>query len=188
MSEGYEQQPKPSLREIAANTMLVRHTIVTVHKLCLAVFMRRGFGTKAFDPYGFFALVVLIGLSAAYPVLYTFMVVWFFTLVAQRIDTFRLYLKGYRGHSRYHGFPWLAGLMPNVKTPEQALRFEPFMCLFVGLFIATFSAPLGVFVMAGFVSFPVSMAIEEISLRREVQEMNDSEIEMENISERFRRQ
>ena len=186
MSTGQQQKPKPSMRETAATTLLVTYTILTVHKTFLMVFMRYGFGSKAFEPNGLLAFLALLFLSAAHPVFYAFMLVWFIALVGQRIDTLRRFLKGEKGYSRGEGYPFLAMRMPGVNTEEAARRAEPFICLFAGIFIATINAPLGYLVMGGFLSFGMSMAIQELLMRQQLQALSDAEFEMQMIFQRYR--
>jgi hypothetical protein len=48
MSTGQQPQPKPTLRKTAALTFTVAYSFALVYRLCISMFIRRAFGTRAF--------------------------------------------------------------------------------------------------------------------------------------------
>jgi hypothetical protein len=185
--ENNQQEKKMSLREQAASAVGLTYLACSTHKLAISVFIRNGFGVNALDPQGFFTFVVLLLLSTGYGGFRLYFLCWLVVLVARRVETFRLRLKGVRYHSRYPGYPYAAMFMPRVKTAQDAYAAEPFMCLFAGAVLVTISQPVGLFVMAGFVSFAVCMGIDAMIDQRRMQSMFDAEVEMRYYAERFRK-
>jgi hypothetical protein len=107
-------------------------------------------------------------------------------MAVRRVETFRLHWKGVKLHSRYQGHPYAAMRLPRIKTAMQAYYAEPILCLGVGLLLATISQPVGLFVMAGFMSFAGCMAFDAMIDQRRVQAMHDAEVEIRYYAERFR--
>lgn len=156
------------------------------HRMCLTVFMRRNFGTHAHEPHSIVAFVGLLFMAGAYPFFRLYAVAWVVVLIGQRIQSYRLRLKGRDGHSAYSGYPWLAMRWPGVKTEKAAREAEPFLCLLMGLVLLTLYPPLGAFVMAGFVSFSGCILIDWMVERQRLRAMRDAEIEMRYYAERYR--
>lgn len=162
------------------------YLLLNAHRMCLAVFMRRNFGTHAHEPHSLVAMVGLLLLAGAYPVFRLYLAAWFIVLMGQRIQSYRLRLKGRDGHSAYSGYPWLAMRLPGVKTEKGAREAEPFLCVLMGAVLLTIYPPLGAFVLAGFVSFGGCMLIDRMIDRQRLRAMKDSEIEMRYYAEKWR--
>lgn len=185
MSTG-RQQPRDDQKIPIGSIFAVFYAFCRAHVMCITVFTRHSFGVNAFEPHGIIALVMMLVGAGTNRAFWPYGAAWFLALVGQRIQSFRMRWKGETFHSRYQGFPWLAMLMPHVKTEAEARRVEPFICLFGGMLLFTISEPIGVFVAAGFVTLALCMGIEAIVDRRRVQVMFDAEVEMRYYADRYR--
>ena len=187
MIEDHPRNP-PQIRPQMTTAAALAHIyfFAGMHRMTLAVFTRKDFGTKAFNPHGLTAFFILLIMGGAYPVMMLYFYAWLITLLWHRYNSYRLRWKGLDGHSRYQGFPWLAMKWPGIKDERAARRAEPFLCLFAGLVLVTISEPLGLLVIGGFFSFGACMAIDALVDRQRVQAMRDAEIEMRYYAEQWR--
>ncbi len=158
------------------------YLLLNSHRVCLSVFIRRSFGTRAFDPFCLTGFLILLVMMAAYRWMQFYLLAWFVMLVWRRLESFRV--KGV--HSQYPGYPWLGMRWPGVKTEWGGRVAEPFLCLLLGAVLFTVYPPLGVFVAAGFVSFGGVLLIDRYIDWLRMRAMKDAEAEMRYMTERWR--
>jgi hypothetical protein len=165
--------------------------VVDAHAACLVPFLRTRFGVEGIGISGLlaFVLILLYAELARAPEMIVFFAVWLAALVYQRVQTLRLVWAGWREHSRYTGWPWLAfRLVPGLHRHSTAkLVVEPFVCLAVGWLLREWSDALGRFVMLGGLSILLSTAIDLQAVRMRLRQMQDAELTMRQLARWHRR-
>lgn len=155
-----------------------------LHSACFWPFLRSGMGSHALAWPGPFALVGMFGYAGVTesPEMIVFMAVWLLAVIVGRLRTDRTQ------HSLYDGWPSLTMRMfPFVKTEDTARMIEPAFCLLAGALLLSVSHPLGVFVMAGWVSMTLKEGIERMLHANRVRQLRDSAIEQQALSRGLRR-
>src|SRR3954454_17204740 len=96
------------------------YLVAKTHATGITPLIRSHHGCEAFNPYAFFALIMMALLSANRwgSAMGVYLIVWFFAIVYRRIETLRLRLKGVVLHSRQVGYPWLAMRFWFVKNVD----------------------------------------------------------------------
>jgi hypothetical protein len=183
MSNSYQKQEQSSFRS-SFNAM---YFLANSHATCLTVFLRHSFGSEAIGMNGLVAVLMMLVYRGETRCLAmgTFFMAWLVALIVQRLRTFVLYQRGWRLHSRYGGYPWLAIRIPFVKTEVRAMALEPLVCLLVGHVLCRWSEPVGRFVMFGCFSLAIKNGIERQIDRARLRQMHDAVIEQMHLVERF---
>ena len=115
MIEDHPRNPPQIRPQMTTASLAHIYFFAGMHRMTLAVFTRKDFGTEAFNPHGLSAFFILLILGGAYPVMMLYFYAWLITLLWHRYNSYRLRWKGLDGHSRYQGFPWLAMRWPGIK-------------------------------------------------------------------------
>jgi hypothetical protein len=183
MNKSDTQPREPSFR----TSFNLAYLLASSHATCLTPFLHFGFGSAAFgiNFLGAIAIMMLYGSEAPCDAMADFMAVWFVAIVAQRICTACLLRRGWRLHSRYDGYPWLAMRLPWINTELRALAIEPFLCLLAGELLRPVSPGIGQFVTAGCVSLAVKCGIERQVRLRRLRQMQDAVLEGEYYAAQF---
>ncbi|WP_337177538.1 hypothetical protein [Paludisphaera sp.] len=125
---------------------------LTVHALCLTPFLRSGQGRRGLGWAGLCAALLIpmwAGFARSEPlVLYWY--AWLVFVAYRRLESLIRRWRGERVHSRYVGYPWLAGII--FRNESAALYFEPFLCLGLGYLLQGVDEGLGFFVSCGALS------------------------------------
>ena len=183
MNKSPDRQANPSFRD----SFNLAYLLVSSHAVCLTPFLHHGFGSEAFglECIGAMVIMLIYGSEARCDAMAIFMAIWLAAVLLQRVWSAYLFRRGWRSHSRYGGYPWLAMNFPWVKTEMQALRIEPIFCLAAGALLWTVSPAMGRFVMAGVVSLSIKHGIERQIVEKRLRRMHDAMIEQEYLEERF---
>lgn len=182
-----QQQKNEKFGMDLRESMNATYAIAYIHTMCLLPFLRCNFGTNVPGIAGIAALILLLFMTASQdPAMTVFLFLWLLALACQRCRTWRLVSNGWREHSQYGGRPWLAMLIPFVRTEMAAKTIEPGLCFLVGGLLCGLSETLGLFVMAGIVSLTIVRGIQLESLRRQMTAYHDLQIEQQAMSERVR--
>ena len=181
-----QPQPRDDQKIDHAYVFGLLYLLCNAHRVCITVFIRRSFGTSAFEWHAVVALIIHWTVADLYPGFGLFFLFWLAALICQRIQSYRLRWMGILQHSRYQGYPWLAMHMPFIKSEHQARRFEPLLCLLLGVLVATIWDRLGLFIMAGFGSFGTCLVIETAILHQRMQAMVDADLELGYFVEHHR--
>lgn len=160
--------------------------LLKTHMLCLAVFTRHSFGAQMPGFYGVLSLPLLcLAVLASQDIrMLWFAELWLVALVLQRVRTFWLRAKGYRWHSQYDGFPWLASLVSIVRTETTYRNLEPLVVGGLGLLLTPWSPAVGVFVGFGFVSFLLVRLMEQAANERRIMAYRDMQLEQQDFRNR----
>jgi hypothetical protein len=156
------------------------YKLADIHVSAIATLIRRDFGTEALGFNSFWAMVLIFVMYAATAdqAMLAYLGIWLFCQVMQRARTFRLIRGGAILHSRYPGYPYVAMLMPFVRSQVTAKGIvEPIICLLGGAFLCSVSINLGGFIMLGFLTFMIRNGIEQEIRRKRLERMRDAEIE-----------
>jgi hypothetical protein len=173
----HDQQQTPNEQMTVRGSFNFLYLAINGHATCFTPFLHYGFGSEALGVNGIAGLVVIllyIAFSGS-PAMVTFLYVWLFMMLMQRIKTTMMRREGYVIHSRYDGFPFLAKKL--VKSERAARGLEPFICAIAGILLMPYDEALGQFVLFGVVSLIARIAIQERIDNVAVQRMRDAEIE-----------
>jgi hypothetical protein len=183
-----QEQQETGLATDLRRTANLLYIVAESHASCVTPFLRHSFGTNMPGMYGIFAiLLMLFAFVASEDIgVLCYLVLWFPVLICQRMRTFYLFRCGWREHSRYSGWPWLAKLIPYCKTESDAKAMEPAICIGIGFLLLPLSPGTGVFVGLGGVSLFILRIMQLASLSRQVTAMHDMELEQRVLMERVR--
>jgi hypothetical protein len=165
------------------------HILVESHACCLIPFIRHSCGTNVPGIYGVFGLFLMIFafLASKDIGVLCFMAAWFLAVLCQRTWSLYLYRRGWREHSRYSGWPWLAKLIPFCKTEAQAKSMEPPLCFGIGCLLSPLSPGTGAFIILGGASLLIVRIMQLAVTDRQVTAMLDMELEQRALMERMRK-
>jgi hypothetical protein len=165
------------------------YLLVCGYAACTTVFTRHSFGVETLGMNGVAALGLMLGYICftGSPAMVPFLAIWFIALAVQRLITFVRSQRGWYEHSRYEGYPWLGFMAPFVQRVEGAKFCEMMFCLMAGAVLLGIDEALGRFVLFGFFSLIAKAAIESQIEQNKLQRMRDAEIEMRNLTNRFKR-
>jgi hypothetical protein len=117
-------------------------------------FIRCRFGTGAYYPFGYVAVVIMFcysGFGDCPHAMAWFFVCWLGLVLFHRGCTLQRAWRGEHEHSLYDGTPWLVsmlfGLQPHQEVAAKLVA-EPLLLLAAAGLVACFSQPLGLFVAA----------------------------------------
>lgn len=179
-----QQQRQPEYRSASvAQSFGALYNLSYALTLVVAPLIRRGFGSRAFDPHIVLTVAVLLVLSCVDPVLTVYTGVWFLAVVYHRLKAL-----GLPGHSRYPGRSWVAMCLPFVKTAEQGYQAEVLVCLALTVLADGVSWYLTALLLATTVGLVVKQILDVIIDRARVRAMRDQRIELDYYAERFRRE
>lgn len=184
MRQQQPRQPQQPFQD-ARKAFNLLYFLATAHATCLWPFMRRSFGIWAFGANALvgFAMIVMYLSATQSPAMLVFFWVWlalvaFHRAMAARRDR----AGGLVVHSHYGGDSWLPLKLPFIRTHEEARRFEPLLCLFVGALLLPLDQGLGGFVMLGCLSLAISTGVNAEANRVRVQRMKDAFVEGQSVA------
>jgi len=123
--------------------------------------------------------------AQCYP-MFIYLLLWFAAVACQLINQYLNWRRGVLIHSRYDGYPFVSKrLFPRV-SDINARGVDAFLCFGIGGVLYQFSQPLGLFVMASFVSILFVEHVTAQLIRRRLQAMRDQELEMEYLADRYK--
>lgn len=163
------------------------HFIATVHAMAILPFIRKDFGTHYFGIPGFFCLVLMLLLVGSIPGMLQFLCVWIALIAIHRFRAVRKAWQGEHEHSHYSGWPWLALIIPGIRTEMRAKCVECLISALAGFVLWDLgSEDLGKFVLVGCFTLPFTLMISWAFEANRVRRMRDASIEHRQMAQRYR--
>src|SRR5687768_3810987 len=131
-----DQNNESGFRSKSTEGLNLLYFLASAHATALTPFIRRGFGINANGWNGFGAMILLLLWCCGDPqdeLMGIYFLLWLGALTVQKCYTLKLIRQGMKIHSRYGGDPWLAMKVPFMRKDSTARRFEPTMCLLIGV-------------------------------------------------------
>jgi hypothetical protein len=161
---------------------------LSVLSTCITPLTRSGFGVEGLGMNALLAFVLIVALAGSIPDMQGYVGLWFFCLVMQRLSTLRNVRRGLVVHSRYAGYPYLAGrIVPFVRTESAVLIAEALICLGVGGLIYSVSPAFGEFIIVCAAAMFLKCLLDKAIVHKRIQRMRDAEIEQRWYSEQLRK-
>lgn len=158
------------------------------HAIVMLVFLRSNFGRDGIGFYGIFGLAMILvwgGMTNSYA-MFIFLCAYLLALLSQRMKTFSNRQKGIIPHSRYNGDSVVAKRLFPRMSDLNLCGADAFLCLAIGGGLTFIDKPLGLFVMAGFISILFTEQMTRELYRKRMQAMRDAEIEQRFLAETYK--
>ena len=124
-----------------------------------------------------FLVMPLWAVQTQDPLVFLYWQVWVVALIVYRLAQNR------RAHSHYEGYPWLAAMI----SKRYANEIEPFLILAIGYAVYQLAPGLGLLLMVSGGGIAVNEYSDWFIRRRSVIAYTDSQIEMENQRQAYKR-
>ena len=158
------------------------------HAIIAIVFLRSNLGREAIGFHGIVGLAFILlwgGMTSSYG-MYVLLCAYLLALLSQRIKTFANERKGIITHSRYQGDSVVAKRLFPRMSDLNLCGADAFLCLAIGGGLTFIDKPLGLFVMAGFISILFTEQMTRELYRKRMQAMRDAEIEQRFLAETYK--
>ena len=158
------------------------------HAIVMIVFLRSNLGREAIGFHGIVGLAFILlwgGMTNSYA-MFIFLCAYLLALLSQRMKTFANERKGIITHSRYQGDSVVAKRLFPRMSDLNLCGIDAFLCLVSGAALTVIDKPLGLFVMAGFISILLCENINRELYRKRMQAMRDAEIEQRFLAETYK--
>jgi len=176
-------QQQPQKDRIEAPTMKESFNVLffamKIHWATIAPFLHVRFGPESLSWSALFGFVLLFFVAggSGEPAMWVFSLLFVVLLLVHRVNGARLRSAGFQQHSQDCGYPWLAMLIPGIRTVQRAMAFEILICFIVGALLLPVSQVLGAYVMLGGISMGFMLGVQREVLRRRQQQVVDAEME-----------
>jgi hypothetical protein len=164
------------------------YLLANSHATTATVFLRTDFGRDGIGVHGMFGFFMILlwgGMTNSYP-MFVFLCAYLLAVLSQRMKTFANSRKGIIPHSRYNGFPVVSKRLFPRMSERNAIGIDAFLSLAIGGGLTFVDKPLGLFIMAGFLSILLSEGITNELQRKRLQSMRDAEIEQRFLAETYK--